>query len=313
MVGRIHNSPKLSELLPMSLLDLFRREGETYSYATRKTVNLLVTLLRERITALQQSQANLGLCDLRQLLSLTRQEISVSTGLKVSQIQQLEENKISIEFANKISHLLVSFMQEKITTIISQTLKNIQAIQALLDLQVIWERVTKIEEKDNPYPYLVDIEVDNHNFIAGNIIVHNSGLIPYLYKMGYKGPVYLTAPTRDISALLQLDLIGVAYKKAEFPLYKAEDIKEFVRHSICLDYGEVTDITPDIRITFYNAGHVLGSAQVHINIGNGLHNLVYSADTKYNKTRLLDAAINKYPRVETLTLESTYGAKEPII
>jgi len=80
-----------------------------------------------------------------------------------------------------------------------------------------------------------------------------------------------------------------------------------------LDYGEVTDITPDIRITFYNAGHVLGSAQVHINIGNGLHNLVYSADTKYNKTRLLDAAINKYPRVETLTLESTYGAKEDIL
>src|SRR3989338_996607 len=123
----------------------------------------------------------------------------------------------------------------------------------------------------------------------------------------------MTAPTRDIAALLQLDIIGIAYKKAEFPLYRAEDIKEMVRHSICLDYGEVTDVTSDIRITLYNAGHVLGSAQVHINIGNGLHNLVYGADTKYGKTRLLDPAANHFPRIETLTIESTYGSKDDIL
>jgi hypothetical protein len=86
-----------------------------------------------------------------------------------------------------------------------------------------------------------------------------------------------------------------------------------VRHSVALDYGEVTDITPDIRITFYNAGHVLGSAQVHINIGNGLHNLVYGADTKYGKTRLLDPAANHFPRIETLTIEATYGNKDDIL
>lgn len=86
-----------------------------------------------------------------------------------------------------------------------------------------------------------------------------------------------------------------------------------VRHSICLDYNEVTDVTPDIRITLYNAGHVLGSAQVHINIGNGLHNFVYTGDTKYGKTRLLDAAINRYPRVETIQLESTYGGKQDVL
>ncbi len=123
----------------------------------------------------------------------------------------------------------------------------------------------------------------------------------------------MTAPTRDIAALLALDFIGVAYKKAESPLYKGEDIKEMVRHSICIDYGEVNDITPDIRITFYNAGHVLGSAQVHINIGNGLHNFVYSADTKYTKTRLLDGAENRFPRVESLQLEATYGGKDNVL
>jgi hypothetical protein len=174
-----------------------------------------------------------------------------------------------------------------------------------------------IAEGPEKYPYLDVTEIGDINTIDAVILSHahldHSGLVPYLYKMGYRGPCYMTAPTRDIAALLQLDLIGVAYKKAQFPLYKADDIKEMVRHSICLDYGEVTDITPDIRITLYNAGHVLGSALAHINIGNGLHNFVYTGDTKYSKTRLLDAAVNRFPRVETLQLESTYGSKQDVL
>ncbi|MBS3089052.1 beta-CASP ribonuclease aCPSF1 [Candidatus Pacearchaeota archaeon] len=174
-----------------------------------------------------------------------------------------------------------------------------------------------IKEGSEKFPYLDVAEIGDINTINAVILTHahldHSGLIPYLYKMGYKGPVYMTEPTRDIAALLQLDLIGVAYKKAEFPLYKADDIKEMVRHSICLNYGEVTDITPDIRITLYNAGHVLGSSQVHLNIGNGLHNLVYGGDTKYSKTRLLDAATNRFPRIETLQIESTYGSKQDVL
>jgi uncharacterized protein len=149
--------------------------------------------------------------------------------------------------------------------------------------------------------------------ILSHAHLDHSGLLPYLYKMGYRGPVYMTAPTRDISALLALDFIGVAYKQAATPLFSSADIKEMVKHSICLNYNEVTDVTPDIRITFYNAGHVLGSAQVHVNIGNGLHNFVYTGDMKYGKTRLLDPAVNKYTRVESIQVESTYGGKDDIL
>ena len=92
------------------------------------------------------------------------------------------------------------------------------------------------------------------------------GLLPYLYKMGYDGPVYMTPPTRDIAALLNLDFIGVAYKQAAQPIFNSVNIKEMVKHSICLNYNEVTDIAPDVRLTFYNAGHVLGSSLVHLNI-----------------------------------------------
>ena len=174
-----------------------------------------------------------------------------------------------------------------------------------------------IAEGQERFPYLNISEIGDINTIDAIILSHahtdHSALIPYLFKMGYRGPIYMTEPTRDISALLALDFIGVAYKQAASPLYKAEDIKEMVRHSICLDYGMVYDITSDMRITFYNAGHVLGSAQVHINIGNGLHNFVYGADTKYARTRLLDPAVNYFPRVETLTIEATYGSKDDIL
>ncbi len=149
--------------------------------------------------------------------------------------------------------------------------------------------------------------------ILSHAHLDHSGLLPYMYKMGYKGPVYMTEPTRDIASLLALDFIGVAYKQAVKPLFSSTDVKDMVKHSICLNFNEVTDITPDVRLTFYNAGHVLGSALTHLNIGNGSHNLLYSGDYKYGKTRLLSPAISKFPRVETVITESTYGGKGDVL
>ncbi len=143
--------------------------------------------------------------------------------------------------------------------------------------------------------------------------IDHGGFIPYLYKMGYRGPVYATAPTRDVISLLTLDYIGVAFKQAKKALYAAADIREMVKHTICLEYGEVTDITPDIRLTFYNAGHILGSSMVHLHIGNGLHNLLYTSDFKYVRTALLEAADSRFPRLETVIMESTYGAKTDVL
>ncbi|MEA3330060.1 MAG: beta-CASP ribonuclease aCPSF1 [Nanoarchaeota archaeon] len=149
--------------------------------------------------------------------------------------------------------------------------------------------------------------------IISHAHLDHSALVPYLYKMGYQGPVYMTAPTRDISSLLALDFIGVAYKQAAAPLFNSTNVKEMVKHSICLNFNEVTDITSDIRITFYNSGHALGSAMTHINIGNGCHNLLYTGDFKYGKTRLLDQAATTFPRVETAIIEATYGSKQDVL
>jgi len=168
-------------------------------------------------------------------------------------------------------------------------------------------------DNEDKFPYLGVPEFKLEE-IDAIIISHahldHSGLVPYLFKMGYKGPIYMTAPTRDIASLLALDFIGVAYKQASKPLFSSTDIKEMVKHTICLNFNEVNDIAPDIRITMYNAGHALGSAMVHINIGNGLHNLLYTGDQKFGKTRLLNPAVSIFPRLETVILESTYGSKD---
>tara|TARA_Y100000034_G_C6897881_1_gene414439 strand:+ start:262 stop:2148 length:1887 start_codon:yes stop_codon:yes gene_type:complete len=166
------------------------------------------------------------------------------------------------------------------------------------------------------FPYL-DVSEFKINELDAIIVSHphldHSGLIPYLFKMGYRGPVYMTTPTRDISALLALDFIGVAYKQASAPLFSSIDVKEMVKHTLCLNYNEVTDIAPDIRITLYNAGHTLGSSMVHINIGNGAHNLLYTGDMKYLRTNLLDRSVNNFPRLETMIVESTYGGKTNVL
>jgi KH/beta-lactamase-domain protein len=136
------------------------------------------------------------------------------------------------------------------------------------------------------------------------------GFLPWLFKYGYRGPVYCTAPTRDIMALLQLDYVKIMRGGGLDPIYSSDDIKEMVKHTICLEYGEVTDLTPDVRLTLHNSGHIIGGAMAHLHIGNGLHNLLYTADYKYGKTTLLDPADTKFTRLETMITEGTYGGKD---
>jgi len=164
-----------------------------------------------------------------------------------------------------------------------------------------------------PYPYLEapEFNIDQLDaVIVSHAHVDHSGFVPYLFKYGYRGPVYCTEPTRDVMSLMLLDFVKIQRSEGKDPIFTTDDIKEMVKHTITLEYNEVTDVTPDVRITMYNAGHILGSAMVHLHVGNGLHNILYSGDQKYGKTMLLDPAVTIFPRLETLLLESTYGGKE---
>ena len=139
------------------------------------------------------------------------------------------------------------------------------------------------------------------------------GFLPFLFKYGYDGPVYCSAPTSSLMTLLQLDYLDVANKQGFMPPYSQKEVRDTVMHTIPLRYGSVTDIAPDIRLTLHNSGHILGSSLVHLHIGEGLHNLVYTGDYKYGKSMLLEPAVSMFPRAETIITESTYGAPDDIM
>jgi len=169
---------------------------------------------------------------------------------------------------------------------------------------------------DNGMPYLHLPEVHPFETIDAVVITHahldHSGLVPLLYKYGFDGPVYCTPPTRDLATLLQMDYLKVAAADAKKIPYSAENIRDTIKHCIAMDYGDTTDITPDVRLTFHNAGHILGSSIAHFHIGEGLYNIAFSGDIKYERTWLFNPAINRFPRLEAIFLESTYGGREDL-
>ncbi len=173
-----------------------------------------------------------------------------------------------------------------------------------------------VTDSSRPYPFLEAPEF-RINELDAVIITHSHldhiGLVPYLFKFGYRGPVYCTEPTRDVGALLLIDFIKVMMEKRQDPIFTIDDVKEFIKHTITLDYDTVNDITPDVRLTFHNAGHILGSAMAHINVGNGLHNFLYTGDLKFARTLLLDPPPISFQRLETLIVESTYGGRDNVM
>ncbi|MEJ2248595.1 MAG: beta-CASP ribonuclease aCPSF1 [Candidatus Lokiarchaeota archaeon] len=146
--------------------------------------------------------------------------------------------------------------------------------------------------------------------IVSHAHLDHCGMVPFLYKYGYRGPVYCTLPTRNIATMLQLDFVQICEKEGNPPPYSKRDVKNTVLHTIPLSWGKVTDIAPDVKLTLHNSGHILGSSITHLHFGKGGYNFVYTGDFKFQRTRLLEKANIKFPRVESLLVESTYGGPQ---
>ena len=190
----------------------------------------------------------------------------------------------------------------------SCTLLHTQDSKVLIDCGI------DVSSDTNGSPYIHLPEVLPLEALDAVVVTHahldHCGLVPLLYKYGYKGPVYCTPPTRDLMTLLQMDYLKVAASDAKKVPYSSENIRSVIKHCIAMGYGDTTDITPDIRLTFHNAGHILGSSTCHFHIGEGLYNIAFSGDIKYERTWLFNPAVNHFPRVEAVVVEATYGGRE---
>lgn len=168
-----------------------------------------------------------------------------------------------------------------------------------------------LDPSSSATPYLNMPEVQPLKDIDAVVITHahmdHCGLLPALFKYGYDGPVYCTPPTRDLMALLQIDSVKLMMNESSTAPYDSSCVRDEILHVIPIGYEKTTDISPDVRLTFYNAGHILGSSIAHFNIGNGFHNVAFTGDTKFEKTWLFNQANNRFIRLESMIMESTYG------
>ncbi|MFX0035406.1 MAG: beta-CASP ribonuclease aCPSF1 [Candidatus Hermodarchaeota archaeon] len=226
----------------------------------------------------------------------TQKDILLSIGKRIHRPTLFKDLNIRL-------HALGGFREVGRSCILTQTRDS----NVLLDCGLnVGNPVDKFPYFDIPEFTIRDLDA----VIISHAHLDHCGLVPFLFKYGYRGPVYCTLPTRNLSTMLQLDFIQICEKEGTPSPYSKRDVKSTVLHTIPLSWGKVTDIAPDIKLTLHNSGHILGSSMIHLHFGKGDYNFVYTGDFKYQKTRLLEKATVKFPRVESLLIESTYGGPQ---
>ena len=168
-------------------------------------------------------------------------------------------------------------------------------------------------------PVSIDAVVLSHAHID------HSGLLPKLVKVGFTGPVYMTAPTYDLLDLMLKDTAHIAWKDAQWenelrqragrnpiePLYTIDDVEVLLSLRRSLPYYDEVDIFSGIRLQFHDAGHIIGAAIVELTLieENKVRTLVFSGDLGNRYSPLMrDPAI--LHRADVLLLESTYGDRD---
>lgn len=157
--------------------------------------------------------------------------------------------------------------------------------------------------------------------ILSHAHIDHCGNLPGLYRQGFRGPVFCTEATADVAAIMLKDSAHIQAEDARYlgrhlkakhhsiePLYDEEHVKQLAKQFEPLEYGQWHDLSPEFRLRFSDAGHILGSAicEMEIHDRGDMRRVVFTGDLgRRNLPLLRDPTL--IPGCDILISESTYG------
>ena len=180
------------------------------------------------------------------------------------------------------------------------------------------------DEEGNRQPFPFDpLTLDA--VVVSHAHLDHTGLLPKLVKDGYRGPIFATEASCALMELMLLDAAHLQEKDAEWenkwrarlgkaaiePLYTTRDTELALQLRRPLPYGRATEVAKGVQVTFHDAGHILGSAIVEVEVQDHhlQRRLVFSGDLGNTCSPLMhDPAI--LDRADVVLLESTYGDRD---
>jgi len=154
--------------------------------------------------------------------------------------------------------------------------------------------------------------------------IDHAGLIPALVAQGYKGPIYCTPATKDLCRIMLEDSAHIQESDIRYlnkrriargqqalkPLYNSEDVQNCLHYFRTIPYDTETEVLEGVKVLFTDAGHILGSAMVHLAVDEAgqTKRITFTGDIGRQNPRIIRKP-QPFPQCDVLITESTYGDK----
>ncbi len=193
--------------------------------------------------------------------------------------------------------------------------------RVMIDCGLFQGRRKDFWEQNQNFPFAVE---DLDALVLSHAHIDHSGNIPGLVRQGFRQNIYATTATRNLCAVMLRDSAHIQEQDAEYlnrkrregeeeitPLYTTPDAEAAMELFVGVHYRRKIQITPDIAVTFYDAGHVLGSALPALDVTeNGTtRRLAYIVDLGRDDLPIL-ADPTRINDADAMIMESTYGDRE---